>query len=181
MSVAAELRDPFPPEKVKQRDGRGGLKLDYIAGEDILERYLNTSSTFTWDIQEVGFKDESVFIVGRLTVLSDGSVIQRDGVGASQIRGELDDAIKTANTEAFKNAAKHYGTGLYLWFEEEREKIAEYRKNGDELLSLKKAVMKKAEKDMGSDLVEPEDIAAFYDATLEDLQDAAVLRDILEN
>ena len=142
MTYIEELSKPFPIDKVKQRPGPGGIKLDYIAGEDIIEK-LNTLLDNNWhwnSSYEIHQSDNKwiVFVRGDLVI----EECSRTGMG-SFVHADPDMAIKSANTEALKNASKHYGVALYLWNAGEREKVAQERAEGSPktIAGLKKAVL----------------------------------------
>ena len=122
------LREKFPAEVVKQRPGKGGQKLDYIAIDATLNR-LNDVLGIDWSTEllqlEVYPKEAgswSVVIAIKLTALGKEAV----GVGAGE-DNDPDNAVKTALAEAIKKAGHQFGIGLELWDEAWREEIAASR------------------------------------------------------
>lgn len=167
-----ELSDKFPVHKVSQRPGPRGIMLDYIAGEDVLERLLEVDPSFRWSVDnwKVYIDDGwTVFVEGTLS--TDGTY--RSGMG-SGYSNDPDMAVKTAHTEALKNAAKHFGVGLYLFHEKERELLAEQR---EELAELQRELADKA-RAKGIE-VKASSIAAYFDLNPEELDDLEVLREIV--
>src|SRR5207253_1038935 len=100
----------FPADQVKQRQGAGGMKLDYVAGETVIARLLEATEDedtgYAWQsrivkIERIG-TDWAAVVEGQLLIQGDCGT----GVGAMTNR-DLDMAVKYAITEALKNAAKN--------------------------------------------------------------------------
>lgn len=190
-NVLEELNKPFSASEVKQRDGGFGKKLDYVGWDSVVRR-LNDVVGAGWSIS---IKDSSATLLpgqerngkpmflaqvrGSLTILIDGDYVTREGVGAD-VDTDPDKALKTAQAEALKKAGNQFGIALELWTEEGREAVAKGRviEAGD-LGSLKRAAFEKAIAS-GADAT-PESVAEKLGITVEELQDAEVLRRILKN
>jgi hypothetical protein len=162
--VRKALRVPFPADEVRQRVGPGGKKLDYIGGEQVLRRLLEVTADeemgYAWTIN--GFTVEKLetptfdedgkqtgvsvrwaaTVSGTLLIAGDAG----GGIGA-MVNAELDMAVKSANTEAIKNAAKNgFGVALELWDAEYREGLdAQRRLLGGSEQAMKQAVWKLAQ------------------------------------
>jgi hypothetical protein len=187
IEVREALRKKFPAEKVKQRPG-AGQKLDYVAGETVIERLIEATADqpqgYAWQAG-VTFvnRDESgdswnVVVAGQLLIDGDCGT----GVGAMSNK-DLDMAVKSANTEALKNAAKNgFGVGLELWDKEYRSQLASRRKaiEGDDK-ALKALVWDIAKKRLGNELPLAADVAALFDVSVGQLSDAGVLKTLLES
>ena len=121
------LREKFPAEVVKQRPGKGGQKLDYIAIDATLNR-LNDVLGTDWSTRLLELNvyptDSrwSVIIALELSALDKVAV----GVGAGE-DSDPDNAVKTALAEAIKKAGHQFGIGLELWDEAWRDEIAASR------------------------------------------------------
>jgi hypothetical protein len=178
----AQLRTPFPANKVYQREGPGGKKLDYVAGETVLERFLETTPEYSWVGSIYSIDNDRAVVSGQLTVGDKTGF----GVGSAKMGGDLDSSLKAANTEAIKNAAKNgFGVGLELWNEDHRADIATARKAGEgNEASLKKAVFdlakKRLEKKAGAKTTVAE-VAEVFGVDPGDLSDMNTLRGILES
>lgn len=124
------LQQKFEVDDVKQRDGMGGLKLDYIPIDVVLNRLNSVLPLgYSWAVDKTEIINGFVMLIGTLTItLPDGSKIQRSGVGADTLGKDLDKSIKTAYAEAIKKACNTLGIGLYLWDTEERASIAKERR-----------------------------------------------------
>lgn len=126
-ALFAALREKFPAEVVKQRAGRGSIKLDYIDIATTLHR-LNDVLGVNWNTEllrlEAYPKDSGwAFVIAlKLTALGKDAV----GVGAAEA-SDPDDAVKTALAEAIKKAGHQFGIGLELWDEDWRNEIAASR------------------------------------------------------
>jgi hypothetical protein len=69
------LEQPFDPAQIKQRQGRGGLLLDYIEGHAIIQR-LNDAFDGCWSFQvrEWRMTDTDIIVLGRLEIPGPGVV-----------------------------------------------------------------------------------------------------------
>lgn len=136
-SVLEQLSADFHPREVRQRSGRGSLKLDYIGIDTTINR-LNEVLGAEWDAEIVqssvyplpGAEDKNgnpLYLASVCLVLSAlGS--KRSGTGAS-VGSDPDDAIKIAQAEALKKAGNLFGIALYLWDEGKRDEIGAWRKS----------------------------------------------------
>ena len=190
--VRAKLREKFSVTDVKQREGAGRMKLDYIAGETVIQRLIEATADspngYAWQsqvvkIDEVERKKRNgetyqtwvAAVQGTLLIEGDAG----SGVGAME-NHDLDMALKSANTEALKNAAKNgFGVGLELWDKEYRETLSAQRRllAGDEQ-AAKQAVWDIAKAAGANDSAA---VAKHFDVSVGDLSDIEVLRDILKN
>jgi len=122
--------EKFPVEDTRQRQGPGGIMLDYIPIEKVLARLAEIDPAYEIEVRKtIVEKDVNYWVVFvQLDLLMHGRSISGTGSGASS---DSDMAIKTAHSEAIKNAAKNgWHVGLYLWDESERELLAEERAGG---------------------------------------------------
>lgn len=184
-----QLREPFAPEIVKQRKGSGGKMLDYVAIETVLGRLLDVAPEYDWYAEDVQLiprvyisdGDEKVtytaVVKGQLTIASK----RVSGVGA-MINPDPDMAVKSANSEAMKNAAKNgWGVALELWDKnylaglDRRRKLAK-----GSAATLKQEVFKLAVERLGKEKPSAKEIAALFDVTPGDLADETTLKTILE-
>lgn len=113
------LREPFPKEKVKQRDGARGMRFDYVEGGDIMERLIEATDNFYgWRITSLEIINDGKSLApywmcrGTLSIPGIGD---RDGVGTSVLLNE--DAAKSAVTDALKRAAVLFGVALHLYLD----------------------------------------------------------------
>lgn len=137
-------------------------------------------------------------VIVSITAELDGKPVTRDGVGADfGAADDVDKLVKTALAEAIKKCGNEFGIGLELWDEEERALIDSAQQQGltgqvvaisgntstapqeaaDELVALKNRVADIAVA-AGVDRTGPA-IAAHFGIAVEQLQDRAVLEDIL--
>lgn len=176
----SKLREPFPVDKVKQRPGGGGKTLDYVPIETVLERLLDVAPEYHWIVMDVQLTNEGVVVRGNLTI--DGKV--STGVGAMK-NPDLDMAVKSANSEAMKNAAKNgWGVGLELWDAEYREELAVARESG--AATVAESVDLQALKNRVADLAVTAGvertgpaIASHFGVTIEALQSRETLEHIV--
>lgn len=123
-----KLSARFEPGDHKQRS-QGGQTLTYVPTDKIIERLNATLGTaWSWSVHkcEINPADKYAIAHGTLTYHVDGVTYSKDGVGMGQnssAKVELDMLLKTANSEALKNAAKLLGVGLYLYDEGERKEV----------------------------------------------------------
>lgn len=179
-NVLTKLREPFPVEQVKQRQGGGGKMLDYVPIETVLERLLELAPDYSWNAELTHIDGQLAVVQGTLTIGNKSAF----GIGAMNNR-DLDMAVKSANSEAMKNAAKNgFGVALELWDEDHRADLDAQRNllgQGavveSELDSLKNRVADIAVSE-GVDRTGPA-IAAHFGIPVEQLQDQKVLEGIV--
>lgn len=121
-----KLREPFPTELVKQRKGPGNKMLDYVAIETVLERLLELVPDYSLHSGFSNWNPDTNTATAAISL----SVGEKTGFGVGAMENsDADMALKSALSEAIKNAAKNgFGIALELWNEEHRNAIAEERK-----------------------------------------------------
>lgn len=177
-----KLRTPFTADQVKQREGPGGRKLDYVAIETVLERMLSEAPGYSWTIHAtdvrmtVDGKRHMAIVTGSFLV--DGAIAF--GVGA-MVHADLDMAVKSANSEAMKNAAKNgFGVGLELWDADHRDELARQRANSaGDVTTLKASVYAKAQEELDDESPTGAEVADHFNVTVADLNKVPVLKKIL--
>lgn len=186
--VREALRKRFPADQVKQRVGAGSMKLDYVAGETVINRLIEATqdedSGYAWqsrivmvELQADG-KNWVAVVEGTLLIQGDAG----SGVGAMK-NPDVDMAVKSANTEALKNAAKNgFGVGIELWDKEYRETLGQARRAlaGNEA-ALKSMVYDIAKERLGIARPSQAQVAEVFNVTAGDLSDAATLQNILRD
>lgn len=108
---------PFPREQIKQREGPGGVLLDYVEFGDVGRRLIEATKGvgFSWEVLSISLYVDAKSVThhrahGRLTIPGLGS---RDGIGTHpNYDGE---SPKVAETDAFKRAAVKFGVALDLY------------------------------------------------------------------
>ena len=128
-----KLRQAFDKKFEKAREVGFGEKkrvLTYIDAAKIKERIIEVwDNKFTWtinrcDIRE--FPNNSSWIIVHGTLTSpDGH--SKDGIGGKEVSAstkdgkyfQLDQDLKSADSDAFKRAASLFGVGLYLYLDED--------------------------------------------------------------
>lgn len=196
--VRAALREPFPASEVKQRQGPGRTKLDYVAGETVINRLLSATADqpggYAWQArvqtlerivtvivdEDTGETSEST---NYLAVVEGALMIDGDmGTGVGAMRNpDPDMAVKSANTEALKNAAKNgFGVGLELWDAEYRTQLDQRRRAADgNEQALKGLVFEIAKKKLNEQRPSQAQIAELFSVNAGDLSDPATLGEIL--
>jgi recombination DNA repair RAD52 pathway protein len=110
------LLSPLQAERVKTRKGGGGMTLSYVEGWDIRAMLTRVFGFGGWDWTVLDVKPigNGFFVHGRLHIKQTDTTW--DGVGHGTM-GAPDDQVKTAVTEALKNAAQNLGdaAGLSLY------------------------------------------------------------------
>ena len=125
--VMDALQKKFPDDKVKVRQGKGGMQFNYIPTQEIIDR-LNDVFGCSWSAYEI---DSKIFggPDGKPTYISKRVCIEipdpdnpdktwrREGDGGHPVLGGMDlaDVMKSAYSKAFTKAASNFGVGLYLW------------------------------------------------------------------
>jgi len=116
------LEQPFTPELIKQRKGKGGRTFDYIEGHVIIKR-LNDAFEGLWSFEVTDYQIEKelgeIYVLGKLEAAGQ----RKMAFGSSELTkdkesGEvlsLGDDLKAAATDALKKAATLFGVGLHLY------------------------------------------------------------------
>ena len=143
------LSKPFPPEKVKQREGRWGEVLDYVEVAPVISR-LNEAFEGHWSFRIVWPRDPSFYLdherdLKEVVVLGELSAAgeRKQQFGRSSVTREketgrvlsIGDDLKAAASDALKKCATLFGVALYLYEEEERPSRAS-KSQRDEILQL---------------------------------------------
>lgn len=135
--ITAALSARFDTADHKQKP-QGGQKLTYVPADKYIERVNSVfGEGWGWEIvsQHLDHVARYAVVHGRLTYTDhDGHARSKDGVGVGQDmtngqKEELDKILKTANSEAVKNAAKLLGVGLYLYDGDERAEVEHEMRN----------------------------------------------------
>lgn len=134
------LEAPFPPEQIRQREGKAGQVLDYVKGSAVIQR-LNEALSGRWSFEvlehQILLESNEVLVLGKLTVDDQGIKTQ---FGSSKLTlhretkepVSLGDDLKAAATDALKKCATHLGVGLYLYNGQRQENYREAESNQPE-------------------------------------------------
>ena len=118
----ALLEAPFPAEQIRQREGRKGVRLDYIDVAAVIKR-LNDAFDGHWSFEITEWQhlkdSDEVVVLGKLTAAG----ITKMQFGVSQITRDreskvivaLGDDLKAAGSDALKKCAVGFGVGLHLY------------------------------------------------------------------
>ena len=133
------LEAPFPPEQIRQREGKAGQILDYVEGSAVIQR-LNEALEGAWSFEIVEYHVHQelgeVLVLGRL--IAGGLVKSQFGSSKLTLHREtkdpvsLGDDLKAAATDALKKCATHLGVGLYLYNGQRQENYREAESNQPE-------------------------------------------------
>jgi hypothetical protein len=184
------LRAPFPADKVYQRQGPGGKKLDFISIETVLNRLLDAAPGYSWVASaQINYPESYIDKDGdRITpnpIVATTGTLSIDGKSAtgfgSHQNPDLDMALKSANSEAMKNAAKNgWGVMLELWDAEYRDDLEKNRKiQTASEASLKGDVFRIARERLGKDKPTAVEIGTLFGVDPSLLTDVPTLRAIL--
>lgn len=103
-----ELKDPFPIEKVKYRQGPGGKQLAYIDARDVADRLDEVVGQAFWQNRYTCVNGVTVCEIG---LKVDGEwAWKSDGAPETTIEAE-----KGALSDAFKRAGVKWGIARYLY------------------------------------------------------------------
>jgi recombination DNA repair RAD52 pathway protein len=109
-----ELTKPFPLQAIKQRDGGGGRRFDYVETHTVIHR-LNAATGNNWNFEVVSleWRNDVLLALGRLEIPGHGS---RMGIGVQKVSaGGGEDLVKGAASDALKKAATLFGVALELY------------------------------------------------------------------
>lgn len=119
-----------PFDRTHFRDGGGGVKLEYIDGEQAVSRLNETLGFLNWSFRviEHGIHAEAdeCWALGELTVVLDGRTVVRQQFGSQKIKRSRSSGtpldigfdLKGAATDALKKVATLIGVALYLYEKE---------------------------------------------------------------
>ena len=144
-----------------------------------MERLLEAAPGYSIENASAYITGPDNVAVASLELVIDG----KRGFGVGSMKNpDLDMALKTAVSEAIKNAAKNgFGVGLELWDEEYRKTLDTKRALlGGSEAALKREVFKIARDRTGLDKPTGAQVAKVFGRKAGELADAAVLREILE-
>jgi hypothetical protein len=143
----------------------------------VLERLLTEAPDYSWEGRVVSYNDGLAIVEGTLKIATKYAF----GVGAMK-NPDADMAVKSANSEAIKNAAKNgFGIALELWDEGHRDDLARRREILKSEQSMKLEVFRIAkEKFTGEGSPKVQDVADIFGVEPGDLSDKAKLKEILE-
>jgi len=122
------LTRPFTSEQVKQRQGRGGITLDYLEAHTVITR-LNEAFEGCWSFEVLEHRvlDDEVVVHGQLTA---GGIVkgQFGGSEISRLRDSgkpvsISDDLKAAASDCIKKCASLFGVGLELYQKGDRRGI----------------------------------------------------------
>jgi hypothetical protein len=185
-----KLTEPFPPEYIKQREGRKGKMLDYVEAHKVVQR-LNEAFAGLWNFQVLEHErtDTEVIVLGELS--AEG--VTKQQFGTSEItfaKGTqelvcLGDDYKAAASDSLKKCAAMLGVALYLYEENKKaQKPAGKQKgasNGRVAEQQKKAIVNLLKQlGVGEEQVEGH-LKEHYGCALDDLsyeQRAGLIREL---
>lgn len=143
-----------------------------------MDRLLWAAPEYSIERAHTYFREDGT-AVASLEMVIDGK--RSYGVGAMK-SADPDMALKSAVSEAIKNAAKNgWGVGLELWDEDYRKTLDSKRAllSGSET-ALKREVFRIAKERLGIDTPTGAQVAKVFGRKAGELADPAVLREILE-
>jgi hypothetical protein len=178
--VVAELRAPFPLDQIYSRQGPGGKALDYVSIETVLQRLLDVAPDYSIDgkVEYINAEDGQAVVSVQLTAGG------KTAFGIGEMKNPaLDMAVKSATSEAIKNAAKNgFGVALDLWNAQYRDDVKAARKRaGMTEAQLKAQVFKIAIARLGKDKPSAAEIAGLFNVPASKLTDKDTLLEILAN
>ena len=144
-----------------------------------MERLLEAAPGYSIENASAYITGPNDVAVASLELVIDG----KRGFGVGSMKNpDLDMALKTAVSEAIKNAAKNgFGVGLELWDEEYRKTLDSKRALiGGSEAALKREVFRIARDKTGLDKPTGAQVAKAFGRKAGELADPAVLREILE-
>lgn len=117
------LRRSLPKDTIKQRQGPGGMKFNYIEAKEVIS-LLNEAFNFEWSSEVISSSviENTVVVLTRLKVNGitheayGSAEIKRFSSGSKQGQAvDLGNDYKSANSDAIKKAATRLNIGLELY------------------------------------------------------------------
>lgn len=127
--VVTEADKKIPREEVSLRDGGGGKKLSYLASHYVIARMNEVFGTMGWDAETLEMRqvnkegDKPAYVskvrLSALVKTDDGGYMKviKEGYGFGADKSSLNPhemAVKEAESDAFKRAARQFGMSLGL-------------------------------------------------------------------
>jgi DNA recombination protein Rad52 len=121
--VVEQLESNIPREVIKQRDGGGNKKLDYLEGWYVINKMNEIFGNMNWCSETIKLDllpAELPTYVAKVRIIvkcPDGSMVYKDGTGWGADKGSRNPhemAVKEAETDALKRAAMKFGKSLGL-------------------------------------------------------------------
>jgi DNA recombination protein Rad52 len=130
------LDEKVPRDVVKTRDGGGGRSLDYLEAWYVIDRLNKVfgHTNVSWEVRTLtpvtGAKFPAYVCTARVVVkLPTGDIVFKDGVGYGIDKSGLNPhemAVKEAESDALKRAAKNFGMSLGLaLYDKTQENVAD--------------------------------------------------------
>ena len=143
--IMKELTKPFDAHMVKQRQGPGGIMLDYVEGSSVIRRLLACIPNYSFTIVEQSRLDaeiKEIVVKGRLETDIEGVKTLHEQFGSATVGKGADaygNAYKSAATDALKKCATHLGVALELYESdtEESDDTGEVEKKTDNRAGMK--------------------------------------------
>ncbi len=112
---ASALRAPFPKDFIEYKE-MSGKQFAYINHAIVTDRLIQVDPCWTWEPMAFTERGAPAMDMNnglwiRLTILG----VSRIGFGAAEPHQKGSDAVKTAISDAIKNAAMRFGVALDLW------------------------------------------------------------------
>lgn len=104
------LSEPFAPDQIKQRPGRGGKSYSYIDARDVENRLDTVVGPEHWTDDYALFDPSEKSVLCRLTVFG----VTKSGIGYPNSDND-EEPEKAAESDALKRAAVKFGVGRHLY------------------------------------------------------------------
>lgn len=113
------LTEPFGPDDVKQREGRGGFRFDYIDARSVHQRLDDVVGPGGWQTAFTILDPDSKAVECRLSVFIEGVWVAKADVGypnsAQDAENDAQEPLKAAYSDALKRAGVQFGIGRHLY------------------------------------------------------------------
>ena len=112
--ILEALGKPFPKAAIKQRQGGGGKRYDYVETHTVINR-LNSATNGEWSfhVRNVEWRADLLIVQGELSIPGLGT---RSGFGVQKVAANAgEDLVKGASSDALKKCATLFGVALDLY------------------------------------------------------------------
>jgi hypothetical protein len=107
--VEKALKEPFSPNALHWRKGRGNSMLAYLNARDVMKRLDDVVGMGNWQDK---YEEVSGRLICHLSVrVGDDWITKCDGAGDTNIESE-----KGGISDAFKRAGARFGIGRYIYY-----------------------------------------------------------------
>lgn len=111
--LVSRLKEPFPRDAIKQRQGGGNRRFDYVEAHSVINRLNNVLDYWDFTIVSLTWQEDVLIAHVEMNVPGMG---RRQHIGVQRVsQNSGEDTIKGAVSDALKKCATLYGVAIDLY------------------------------------------------------------------